>query len=60
MKSKCGFLSLIFSVAVGLVACSESATKQAASGQSNVDEAVNTAVDAYVYGYSRGRNRCLS
>ena len=36
----------------GLTACAGSGAKQVASGQPSVDEAVSTAVDAYVYGYS--------
>jgi hypothetical protein len=54
MKGKYAFLSLILSAAFCLIACSNSGSgaKAAAGGQSNVDEAVNTAVDAYVYGYS--------
>jgi hypothetical protein len=52
MKTKLTFLFLVLPVMLGLIACSDSGTKPAASAQPAVDEAVNTAVDAYVYGYS--------
>jgi hypothetical protein len=52
MKTKLTFLFLVLPVVLGLIACSDSGTKPAASAQPAVEEAVNTAVDAYVYGYS--------
>src|SRR5580704_13245172 len=51
MKVRYAFLSLILTAALGLFACSDSGTKPAASGQPGVQEAVSTAVDAYIYGY---------
>ena len=51
MKGRNAFLSLILTAALGLIACSDSGTKPAASGQPGVEEAVSTAVDAYIYGY---------
>src|SRR5271165_578851 len=51
MKSKHAVLLLTVTVALGLIACSDSGTKPAASGQPGVEEAVSTAVDAYIYGY---------
>ena len=51
MKSKHAFLLLTLIVALGMIACSDSGTKPAASGQPGVEEAVGTAVDAYIYGY---------
>jgi hypothetical protein len=48
---KYAFLLLILTFALGMIACSDSGTKPAASGQPGVEEAVGTAVDAYVYGY---------
>src|ERR1700734_774472 len=52
MKSKYAFLSLFLTVALAMIACSDAAAKTAAGAQPSVDEAVNTAVDAYIYGYS--------
>ena len=52
MKSKYAFLSLFLTVVLGMIACSDAAAKTAAGAQPSVDEAVNTAVDAYIYGYS--------
>ena len=49
---KCGIVGFSVAIALALVACSDSSTKAAASGQAGVEEAVQTAVDAYVYGYS--------
>jgi hypothetical protein len=49
---KCGIVGFSVAIALALVACSDSSTKPAASGQPGVEEAVQTAVDAYVYGYS--------
>ena len=51
MKGRNAFLSLILTAALGLIACSDSGTKPAANGQPGVEEAVSTAVDAYIYGY---------
>ena len=45
------FLLLILTLALGMIACSDSGTKPAASAQPGVEEAVSTAVDAYIYGY---------
>jgi hypothetical protein len=52
MKSKYPFLSLFLTVVLAMIACSDAAAKTAAGSQPSVDEAVNTAVDAYIYGYS--------
>ena len=52
MKRKCAVLLMIFSTMLMTVACSDAGTKPAASAQPGVEEAVGTAVDAYVYGYS--------
>ena len=52
MKSKHTFLFLILILLLGMIACSDSGAKPAATAQSGVDDAVSTAVDAYVYGYS--------
>ncbi len=51
MKSKHPFLLLILTLTLGLIACSDSGSKPAASGQPGVDEAVGIATDAYIYGY---------
>ena len=52
MKSKLILLSLIIAIALGIVACSDSGTKQSSSsGQPGVEEAVRLATDAYIYGY---------
>jgi hypothetical protein len=52
MKSKHAFFLLTLTLALGLIACSDSGTKPAATAaQPGVEEAVKTAVDAYVYGY---------
>ena len=52
MKSKNAFFFLLtLTVALGLIACSDSGTKPAATAQPGVEDAVSTAVDAYVYGY---------
>ncbi len=48
MKSK---MVLVLTVALGLIACSDSGTKPAASSQLGVEEAVGIATDAYIYGY---------
>ena len=48
MNSK---LLVVITLALGLIACSHSRTKPAASGQLGVEEAVNIAMDAYIYGY---------
>jgi hypothetical protein len=49
---KCRYaVLLLFIACLGLVACSDSGTKTAATAQPGVEEAVNTAVDAYIYGY---------
>jgi len=50
MKSKDVSLILILTLTLGLIACSDSGTKQA-TGQPGVEEAVKTAIDAYIYGY---------
>ncbi len=51
MKKKYALFLLTLTVALGLIACSDSGTKPAATSQPGVEEAVGTAVDAYVYGY---------
>ena len=51
MKAKLAFPFAVLIVALGMIACSDSGTKPAASGQPGVEEAVSTAVDAYIYGY---------
>ncbi len=50
MKAKLTFLFVVLTVALSFIACSEE-KKPAATAQPGVEEAVNTAVDAYVYGY---------
>ncbi len=51
-EQECILLLLTLTVALmALIACSDSGTKPAASGQPGVEEAVGTAVDAYIYGY---------
>src|SRR5450755_3519538 len=50
MRSKFAVLLLIFTVTLGMIACSDSGTKPAAT-QPGVEDAVKTAIDAYVYGY---------
>jgi hypothetical protein len=51
MNTKNAFCLLILIVALGLVACSDSGTKSACTGQPGVEQAVSDAVDAYIYGY---------
>ncbi len=51
MKNKHAFLLLTLTVALGLIACSNSGTKPATTAQPGVEEAVSAAVDAYIYGY---------
>ena len=51
MKAKCAFVLSILAVTLNMIACSDSGTKPAASGQPGVEEAVSIAVDAYIYGY---------
>ena len=51
MKSKYAFLLLSLTFALSMIACSDSGTKPAATAQPGVEDAVKTAVDAYVYGY---------
>jgi hypothetical protein len=50
MKAKLTFLFVVLTVALSLIACSEE-KKPAATAQPGVEQAVSTAVDAYVYGY---------
>ena len=50
MKSKDVSLILILTLTLGLIACSDSGTKQS-SAQPGVEDAVKTAIDAYIYGY---------
>ena len=51
MKAKLAFLFVILALALGMIACSDSEKKAAATAQPGVEDAVKTAVDAYVYGY---------
>ena len=51
MKAKLGFLFVVLTVALGMIACSDSEKKAATTAQPGVEDAVKTAVDAYVYGY---------
>ncbi len=51
MKAKLAFLFVVLTVALGMIACSDSEKKAAATAQPGVEDAVKTAVDAYVYGY---------
>ena len=51
MKAKLVFPFLILMLALSMIACSDSGTKSAATAQPGVEDAVKTAVDAYVYGY---------
>ena len=50
-SGKSAFLLLILTVGSGLIACSNQGAKPAASSETGTQEAINTAVDAYVYGY---------
>ncbi len=50
MKAKLTFLFVVLTVALSFIACSEE-KKPAANAQPGVEEAVSTAIDAYVYGY---------
>src|SRR5271166_4987734 len=49
MKTKYAALLMVLSVVFAMVACSDSGTKTAATAQPGVEEAVRTAVDAYIY-----------
>ncbi len=51
MKAKLAFLFVVLALALGMIACSDSEKKAAATAQPGVEDAVKTAVDAYVYGY---------
>ena len=51
MKPKCAFLLSILAATLSMIACSDSGTKPAASAQPGVEDAVSSAVDAYLYGY---------
>jgi hypothetical protein len=51
MNTKNALCSLILTVALGLVACSDSGTKSASTGQPGVEQAVSDATDIYIYGY---------
>lgn len=42
---------MVLTVTLGLIACSDSGTKPAATAQPGIEDAVKTAIDAYVYGY---------
>jgi len=48
---KCAIAGLSVAIGLAFVACSDSGTKAAASGQPGVEEAVSTATEAYIYGY---------
>ena len=52
MKRKHLFLFLVLITALEMIACSDTAPKPAASTQSDANEALSIATDAYVYGYS--------
>ena len=53
MKSKFTFLLFaVMAIALGLIACSDTAAKPTAGTQPSADEALSIATDAYVYGYS--------
>ena len=56
MKTKYAALLIVLSVVLAMVACSDSGTKPVASAQPGVEEAVKTAVDAYIYGYPAGHD----
>ncbi len=51
MKSKYAILLIVLTVALGMIACSDSGAKPAAAGQPGVEEAVSIATEAYIYGY---------
>jgi len=51
MKAKLAFLFAVLTLTLGMIACSDSDKKTAATAQPGVEDAVKTAVDAYVYGY---------
>jgi len=51
MKSKQALLLLVLTLLIGMIACSSSAPKSSTTIQPGVEDAVKTAVDAYVYGY---------
>src|SRR5277367_2745009 len=51
MKCKFAPLLLILAIGFGATGCSDSGTKTSATAQPGVEDAVKTAVDAYVYGY---------
>jgi hypothetical protein len=48
---KWGIVGLSVGIALALVACSDSGTKAATSGQPGVEEAVSIATETYIYGY---------
>jgi hypothetical protein len=51
MNTKNALCSLILTVALGLVACSDSGTKSASTGKPGVEQEVSDATDVYIYGY---------
>ena len=51
MNSRIAIPLLVLAIAFGAVGCSDSGTKSVATAQPGVEDAVKTAVDAYVYGY---------